>query len=315
MSFTRALLAALLALPGVSTETLAMEPRKLERGYVPSPYGQLHYVTTTAPTPPERATIVLFHQTPGAAGEYRELMSALSGSHRVIAFDTPGFGASDGPPAPVSIGDYADAFASGLRALGIGPREEVAVFGFHTGAVIALEMAHRHAGLVDALMFAGMPFHSPTERASRLAKLPREAGVGALEARLQEYWRLAIAGKPADVSDERAMQLFVDAVAGRHTYWYSYDAVWRYPFEERLAAVKQPALVLAPHEMLLEPTRRAAAAMAHAQLVELPGLATQWVLQVGAAELAAPMKRFLEAPPACLMPNERCASGVKVQGT
>ncbi|NBX87605.1 MAG: alpha/beta hydrolase, partial [Bacteroidetes bacterium] len=59
-----------------------------------------------------------------------------------FAFDTPGFGLSD--PLPVdspSVEDFADALADTLGALGIA---QVATYGRHTGASIAVEFAARH---------------------------------------------------------------------------------------------------------------------------------------------------------------------------
>ena len=62
-----------------------------------------------------------------------------------FAFDTPGFGLSDPlPNDSPSVEDFADALADTLYVLGI---EQVATYGRHTGASIAVEFAARHPGL------------------------------------------------------------------------------------------------------------------------------------------------------------------------
>lgn len=86
--------------------------------------------------------VALLHASPCSAKVLRPLMRIFAERFTVLAFDSPGFGLSDKltMPAP-SIEDFTDALDDTLAALGV---EQVATYGRHTGATIAVEYAARH---------------------------------------------------------------------------------------------------------------------------------------------------------------------------
>jgi len=64
--------------------------------------------------------LVLLHGFPTSSYDYRAMMRLLSGRFRCIAFDLPGYGLSDKPPAySYSLFQQADAVEALLRALGV----------------------------------------------------------------------------------------------------------------------------------------------------------------------------------------------------
>jgi pimeloyl-ACP methyl ester carboxylesterase len=86
--------------------------------------------------------LAMLHACPVSAKVMRPLMPIFGERFTCLAFDMPGFGLSDLlPKANPSIEDFADALAETLDALGI---EQVATYGRHTGASIAVEFAARH---------------------------------------------------------------------------------------------------------------------------------------------------------------------------
>jgi len=109
--------------------------------------------------------LVMLHPTPSSSAEFIPLARELLGERRVIAFDTPGFGLSDPPPAPLSMAEYADSFADALNA-------QVDVLGYHTGAYLAAELAIARPDLVRRVILSGIPFRPAAEREARLAVLP-----------------------------------------------------------------------------------------------------------------------------------------------
>lgn len=121
-----------------------MGARKIARDMVVVADGRhVHYRVAGQGMP-----VVLLHQSPLSSADFLELIGELAGDYLVIAPDTPGNGLSDPLPLPdetARMSDYADALAMFLDALGL---DRVALYGFHTGALCALEFALRHPGRV-----------------------------------------------------------------------------------------------------------------------------------------------------------------------
>lgn len=125
----------------------------LRRGYVDSPYGQLHYTTMTPRGADQKKPhLILFHQSPNSSVEYTELVKELGKDRVVIALDTPGHGGSDGPTEIPRIEDYAAAMKVALNNLGYGPRRPIDVFGFHTGSRIVAELAVTEPKMIRRVM-------------------------------------------------------------------------------------------------------------------------------------------------------------------
>ena len=71
------------------------------RAYADSRYGQLHYRIARPAGAPSAPPLLCLHQTPSHSGDWLPVMPALGEKRVVIAVDTPGYGMSDMPPAPV----------------------------------------------------------------------------------------------------------------------------------------------------------------------------------------------------------------------
>ena len=110
-------------------------------GYVDTSWGQVHYRSAGNAGP----WVGLFHESPLSSRVYEDVLVQLAPHCRAVAFDTPGYGSSALPPsATEEIPDYAEVL--GQAAVAVGMKD--AVFGgVHTGASIAIELAHDTAGL------------------------------------------------------------------------------------------------------------------------------------------------------------------------
>lgn len=113
----------------------------------------------------EGPPVVLLHQSPRCSAELEPMIRHLAENFAVIAPDTPGYGQSD-PLAPSdaepSIDQYADALAGFFDSLGL---RRPAVFGSHTGAIIATRFASRYPERVCCLVANGILLTSAEERA------------------------------------------------------------------------------------------------------------------------------------------------------
>jgi len=103
----------------------------------------------SGPRDTARPAIVLLHGSPGDNGEVRRIARALARSHRVIAPDLPGFGASTRRIPNYSVAAHARYVAELLDSLGI---RHAHVVGFSMGGGVAIEMAGAHPDRVTSLV-------------------------------------------------------------------------------------------------------------------------------------------------------------------
>ncbi|GGM46126.1 alpha/beta fold hydrolase [Dactylosporangium sucinum] len=238
-------------------------------GYVDSEWGQVHFRTAGDTGP----WIGLFHESPLSSQVYEQVLPLLAGQARVVAFDTPGYGASDAPPrAGFEIPDYARVLARAAAAIGM----ENAVFGgVHTGASIAIEMAHAFDRGVAGLVLSGVALFSDEERARYIAawtpEVPFDAE-GAQFAWAVERYRRIWPGLSPQMLQVGVVEVM--RVAAR--YDWGYQAAFRHDPAAPLAAVAAPVLLLDAELDLLADKDPVALALARdARLVTLPGLRGQ----------------------------------------
>lgn len=95
--------------------------------------------------------LVLLHGAFSAIGStFGKLLPDLAKSRQVIAFDLQGHGRTADIDRPMTIEGMADDVAAALAQLGIGQAD---LFGYSTGAVVALQLIIRHPELVRKLVF------------------------------------------------------------------------------------------------------------------------------------------------------------------
>ena len=222
------------------------------RRYVDGRWGQVH-IEEAGEGPP----LVLLHQSPLSGGQFRPALPHLAQHFRVIAPDTPGFGASDAPPVPAGIDDHADALAGLLDGLGLA---RVHLLGHHTGAAIAAAFAVRHADRVDRLILNGVPLLTDEERAHfrtfRFAPLlPRADGRHLLDA-----WNQRLAATPG-WTDLDAMHRHLATMLGNpERYYWLFEPVFAHDLAADLNVISAPTLVFSNSgEDLFEASQRAAA--------------------------------------------------------
>lgn len=99
--------------------------------------------------------ILLIHGFGGSADVWEAPFELLAEEHRVIAYDRRGFSRSVHAPVR-SIERHGDDAAGLLRALDAVP---ATVVGWSNGAIVALDLAVHHPGLVAALVLEEPPLH------------------------------------------------------------------------------------------------------------------------------------------------------------
>lgn len=268
------------------------------RRYTHCRYGQLH-AWDAAPDRAAAPTLVLLHQNPSAAMEYDRLIAEMAPDRRVVAFDTPGYGMSDPPPKPLSMAGYAAAFSDAIDAMALARGGPIDVFGFHTGSLLAVELAIARPDAVGRLVLSGIPMRDAADRAERLRSAravapPTEDGAAIL-ANSAALWRYVVADRAAGVPLERAVRLFAEKNRTLDRGAWAYEGVWSYDYA-RLPLITQPTLVLQPHDLLLDASREACSLIPDSRFVDLPGLDRD-IFEVGVPRIAAALRDFLTPYP------------------
>jgi pimeloyl-ACP methyl ester carboxylesterase len=176
----------------------------------------------------------------------------------VLALDTPGYGASDPLDlASPAIEDFAAATAATLDALGV---ERCSLYGAHTGAAIALELANRDPDRVSAAVLDGLPVYTDSESAELLehyvpAFEPRPDGshLVSLWASYRDrflfspWFRQELSTRrDLDLPDEDELHAGVmDILRAGEGYGVAYAAAFRYRAHPAVAGLAVPAMILA----------------------------------------------------------------------
>jgi pimeloyl-ACP methyl ester carboxylesterase len=265
----------------------------IEKLYLPGRWGQLHLRVAGAPGP--KRPLLLLHPTPKSGWIYEPLMPALAAGRIVIAPDTPGYGASDPPPEPPSIDDYAHvmlAVVSQLQSIGrIGPGP-VDVLGYHTGALIAVAMAALAPAQVANLVLVSLAAYPADLRARKRAALadwpvPRDDG-----SHLNAMWsQIGALSDPRMDADWKHASLTENMRSGSRAPW-GYDAVYRHDFQSALEQMRHPVLILNPEDDLFQPTAANAPRVPQARYVELPGM-KHGLFQAESGRIAGLVEDFL----------------------
>ena len=238
----------------------------IRRAYLDGRWGQVHLRRAGAGGRP----LLLFHQSPLSGAMFDPALPRLAArGFDCVAVDTPGYGLSDAPPAPVSIADYAASMVDVLGGLGW---DAATVVGHHTGAAIAASLAVQAPGRVSRLVLNGVPLLSTDERAHFATFRFGPLDLRADGSHLAAAWAQRLAAT-SGWSDLAAMHRHcVEMLANPARYWWAFQAAFAQDMAADLAAVACPAALLTnTGEDLYEATRRAAVLRPDFALVALDG--------------------------------------------
>lgn len=226
---------------------------EVKRGFVDVPHGQTHY--RTAGSGP---ALLALHGSPGSSRQLLGLIRDLAPTATVYAPDTPGNGDStplfDREP---TIAELAEAELRFMDAMGL---DKVDLYGSHTGAAIAGELAILAPDRINKIVFDGMSWFTPAELEDILAKyafpfVPDQDGSYLL--RLFQFcrdqyfffpWYNRTRSGRRDGGLGNAQDLHawvVEVMKASETYHLNYRAAFRYDAKPRLPMITNPALTIA----------------------------------------------------------------------
>jgi pimeloyl-ACP methyl ester carboxylesterase len=264
------------------------EEFEMVRGYVGTSWGQVHYRAAGDDGP----AVVLLHESPLSSAVYETTLPVLGRSTRAVAFDTPGYGTSDGPPGQAEIADYAAVLLEAIDRLSI---ERFAVAGVHTGASLAIQLAVQAPNRVTHAVLSGVPLFSEEERATYLSSWSPDVEVASDGSHLRWAWERYVRiweGPPALLHFGATTLL-----ANLADYNRAYLAAFRYDPAPDLASVTCPVLLYtAERDLLIRSDEEAVSRFPDAQLEAVPGFVGQ--LPLRAPELLGErIARFVAGDP------------------
>ena len=219
------------------------------REYVQTRWGQVHMRRQGSKGP----AVVLLHESPLSSAAYSRTLPFLGQSLTAVAFDTPGYGESDGPPGIMEIPDYAATLLEAIDALGF---DRFAVVGVHTGASLGVQLAVQTTDRVSHAVLSGVPIFPPEERARYLDSWAPPMPVSADGSHLRWAWERyeRIWEGPPELLHFGATTV----LSNLDEYHLAYQAAFRYDPEPDLGSVRCPVLLYtAEHDLLIESDRRA----------------------------------------------------------
>lgn len=256
----------------------------IRKAYIDLTHGQLHYRTAGSAASP---VMVLLHQSPSSSVMFENLMNELRDSFYLLAPDSPGFGMSDPLPGEVSTEAYASVLQEFLQALDI---KTATVFGHHTGAAIAVQLAHDFPHQVNSLTLSGPTLLNDALKTA----LPEKAKAFPLDEKGSHFlgmWQRMRAKEP-DAPLALSLRETLLGLAVGDAYPDAYAAVIAQDFESQLRALDIPVLVFAGDgDPLYSQLDAAFAACKRGEKAVIKGART-YACDLYAAEIAQLLQRF-----------------------
>lgn len=267
------------------------------RRYVRTSGGTVHVRLDGDPAAPP---VLVLHPSPGSADTYRDVIADLAADFLVVGMDLIGNGYSDksGLPDP-EIADYAAVASEALEQLALGP---AIVFGSHTGASVALEVASRRPDLTAGLVVEGLGHFTGPEQADVLNHYtPHHAPVHS-GAHLVDQWHMLrdmhlfwpwYSSTTANLRDtaptlDGLHNLFVQMVKTGVTYPLAYRAAFRHDPRPAAASLTAPGFFTAHAADMLRDSTEALAGLApsvdFAELAPAEGRGAAWAVRTFAGE-------------------------------
>lgn len=226
---------------------------EVKRGFADLPHGQTHY--RTAGSGP---ALLAIHASPGSSRQLVNLIRDLADGATVYAPDTPGNGDStalfDREP---TIQELAEAELRFMDAMGL---DKVDLYGSHTGAAIAGELAILAPDRINKVVLDGMSWLTAEELEDIIANyafpfVPDQDG--SYLTRLFQFcrdqylffpWYKHVRANRRDGSLGSPQDLHawaLEVMKASETYHLNYRAAFKYDAKPRLPLITVPALAIA----------------------------------------------------------------------
>ena len=185
----------------------------------------------------------MLHQVPSTSAMYEILMQKLAADYWCIAPDFPGFGGSDPLSGATTIAAYGAAMFEALQALDVA---QCYLFGHHTGASVAVQLASDHPGFARRIALSG-----PTLLSEELKQLLPTKSYAFPETadgdHFLQMWQ-RVRGKDPDAPLWLSQREALTGISLGDTYPQAYQAVIDQDYASQLQTLECPVFVFAGTE-------------------------------------------------------------------
>jgi len=244
----------------------------MRRAYTDGQFGQIHYRIADPKADARKPPLICLHQSPKCGLEFETFMRVASRDRTVIAPDYPGYGMSDAAPSEeaTTIPMYAAEMWRVVDALGC---DTVDLFGNHTGAKVAAEMAMQRGSDVHAIAMISAAILTDEEREmfkDMFTPIPLDKE----HSRFKISWARVVERQgPGQTLEMMDRSIYMNMMGGEAYEWGHVAAfAWGKPFDEALSKLPHRITLLNPVDDLTECTRRADKLMRNGEIIECP----QW---------------------------------------
>ena len=240
----------------------------VRKAYADGPFGQIHYRYSGNRESTE-VPLMCLHASPLSGIVYDYWLAEMGKDRFAVAPDTPGYGGSDTPKQPPSIGDLADAMIGFMDSVGL---QIVDVMGYHTGSLTSADLAMRYPDRIRKVVMISAPIFDAAiiEEYSGRIYDPPPAFADVL-ASTAESLRQDGRGMFRDMTEERYENVSVERLRHFRTGNWGFRAAFAYDLTEALPQIDQPILILNPEDDLWELTPRARPFLRNGRIHDLPG--------------------------------------------
>lgn len=261
----------------------------LKKRYVDVGDGQVHLRYTEGGS---GDPVVFFHQTASSSKMYEAVMEKLDGAAPLFALDTPGFGGSYRPPTAPTTRYYVESLLEALDVLGV---DKFNLFGHHTGAAIACEMAALVPERVLKLGLIGPVYLTQEERDTWRDSAAKPLTIDCRATHFEEAWQRVtnldqqpIAYPP---SVALATREAIDTLIAGDRWHEAYVAVFNQDFPAYFSQINCPVMMICGEADVLYPYfERACKAKPDAKAVIIKGGA--YILDQEPENMANLIRRF-----------------------
>lgn len=230
----------------------------MRKGYFGDAGHQIHYRESGNP---KGTPLICLPPAPHSGLYFSNFQEAL-GDQNSLAVDYPGYGGSD-PQDGQTIEFYAESLLDLIKSL-----ETVHLLGFHSGCLVALELARIAPQLLDKIVLIDVPYFDYATRQKYATHFAPDLPLPETAIDLGDHFSAQVTQRKEALGFTRAYNLWVETLRAGDRRNHMFQAAFAYDIAKTLRSLDKPAQFIATQSSLLDQTRDAAKICKTATLTE-----------------------------------------------